>query len=499
MEQLEQQQLEQHQVFNNKIIKIEPSNNIFQELGKTDYTFEEALSELIDNSISAKIEDVDLHVELIFSLDKNTKKCSTMVIRDNASGIRETDIGVCISPAGKQTKSSLNEHGLGLKSSVSSLGILNSLRTKALGETGFKIEKFQWDLELLSDNFNFEHGTEIKINIEDSKLVHINKSNKKTQIERLKLSLGARYRYKFKEINLKISLKTIDGAEVSQVFVEPVRPEYYNPWGRINEPLIYKKQFEFGPAKALLTFGYSPKNDFEFEDIGLNKEDYEIKRGNSVNHPYAICTANQGLDLIMNNRVISFSQSEEIGLYASRDSHFNQIRGEIIFLEGFQTTATKNRMNSTEAYREILKYIKDYLTKNPDNKGPERNLLQNRYLKGRDSGSHSTERELVDDIESALRMPTSVYRNSEIIREFSIEKYGLRIDLMVENIPWEVKNEICTPHRISQLVTYMTCLKTKKGVLVASEFSTNCQDIIKAYKEQYGIEIEFHESSVYKK
>nr|MBP9758745.1 ATP-binding protein [Candidatus Dojkabacteria bacterium] len=83
-----------------EVIKIVPSDNMFYELGKTNYTLEEALSELIDNSISARI-DNSLQIDICFKIDKNTKKCNELIITDNASGIKKKNIGACISPAEK--------------------------------------------------------------------------------------------------------------------------------------------------------------------------------------------------------------------------------------------------------------------------------------------------------------------------------------------------------------------------------------------------------------
>ncbi|GJG92701.1 hypothetical protein C4097_03765 [Clostridioides difficile] len=42
----------------NTVIKIEPSDNLFRELGNNTYDFVDLISEFIDNSIAAKIEIV---------------------------------------------------------------------------------------------------------------------------------------------------------------------------------------------------------------------------------------------------------------------------------------------------------------------------------------------------------------------------------------------------------------------------------------------------------
>ena len=42
---------------NKAIIKITPSDNLFRELGNNTYDFVDLISEFIDNSIAAKVED----------------------------------------------------------------------------------------------------------------------------------------------------------------------------------------------------------------------------------------------------------------------------------------------------------------------------------------------------------------------------------------------------------------------------------------------------------
>lgn len=480
-----------------KIINIEPSNNIFEELGNTNYSLEEALSELIDNSISARV-DNSVNIEISFYIDKNTGKSSHLIIKDDASGIKENDISRCVSPAGKQTIGSLNEHGLGLKSSIASLGKLNYLKTKNINENGFELREFSWKLELFDTQINFKHGTEISINTTSAKIVNIGKYHAH-QINALSLKLGARYRKLFNLINLNIKLTVFDNIkELSSKNVTPITPLYYNPWGKNNKPLIYKKKFNYGNTVAYLTFGYAPKDESEYEAIGENIKDYTLKQGSSGNHPYCISVRSQGLDLIMNDRVISFSQINEIDLTGTRESHYNQIRGEIILEKGFQTTSTKNNIVKTDECAHIFDSIKNYLNGDSDEKhkiGPHKSLISNPYTKGKDF-SFSNENELKDKIEKQLKMPTSIFKNSVIVREFVVEEYGLKIDLLVDEIPWEVKNDVCTSHRISQLVTYMVCQNVKKGVIVATKFNNTCLAIIEKYKK-IGFDIEHQESNIY--
>jgi len=61
-------------------IKLDTSDNIFEELGKNTYTFAEAVSELIDNSLSANSHG-RVHIQILFNINKNTYQCDYIIIR----------------------------------------------------------------------------------------------------------------------------------------------------------------------------------------------------------------------------------------------------------------------------------------------------------------------------------------------------------------------------------------------------------------------------------
>ena len=109
--------------------KVEASNNIFSELGKNTYSYLDVISELIDNSISARRTDMILEVTIkLYFNQKN--KVRLFSITDNANGISQDKLGIAITPAGVQSCQSLNEHGLGMKQAIAALGKLKYLATK---------------------------------------------------------------------------------------------------------------------------------------------------------------------------------------------------------------------------------------------------------------------------------------------------------------------------------------------------------------------------------
>lgn len=83
---------------NRTLIKIEPSNNLFKELGNNTYDFVDLISEFIDNSIAAKVEDKILNVKIVIGLSRYDEKKSYLSIKDDAQGISQEFLGQALSP-----------------------------------------------------------------------------------------------------------------------------------------------------------------------------------------------------------------------------------------------------------------------------------------------------------------------------------------------------------------------------------------------------------------
>ena len=81
-------------------IYIEPSNNLFKELGNNTYDFKDLVSEFIDNSIAASDKDKTIDIYIEIGLSKEKEETSYFLIRDNAKGIPENKLGVALSPGG---------------------------------------------------------------------------------------------------------------------------------------------------------------------------------------------------------------------------------------------------------------------------------------------------------------------------------------------------------------------------------------------------------------
>ena len=84
-------------------ITVKPADRLFDELGNNTYDYKDLLSELIDNSVAARMPGEVLHVKIQIAVDGDMRPV-TFVISDDGSGIPEERIGAAITPAGLQTQ-----------------------------------------------------------------------------------------------------------------------------------------------------------------------------------------------------------------------------------------------------------------------------------------------------------------------------------------------------------------------------------------------------------
>ena len=130
---------------NRTLIKIEPSNNLFKELGNNTYDFVDLISEFIDNSIAAKVENKILNVKIVIGLSRYDEKKSYLSIKDDAQGISQEFLGQALSPGATSGGKTLNEHGLGMKQAIAALGTLEYLRTKTkVAEKAIQINELRF-------------------------------------------------------------------------------------------------------------------------------------------------------------------------------------------------------------------------------------------------------------------------------------------------------------------------------------------------------------------
>lgn len=203
-----------------KTVDITPDKSLIQKLGLTGYRTEQALAELIDNSIDARIEGKI--VDIIVKLDWNQK---TITASDNGIGmnLNEVEDALTIAKGTKQEEEKLGKFGLGMKSACSTLGkSITIITTKPdlTKEYVVRYDEDEWlsDKSLTWSNFKVEerdkteswHGTiivlsKLKVSLSPAQTSHFK--------NRFSIRYGPFLRNR--QIRLKINTLFCEAAEPS--------------------------------------------------------------------------------------------------------------------------------------------------------------------------------------------------------------------------------------------------------------------------------------------
>ena len=442
-------------------ILVEPANQIFTELGNNTYDFKDLLSELIDNALAARLTDQLLHVKLTIGISQSDPLANWLTILDDATGIPPERLGLAITPAGVQSTDSLNEHGLGMKQAVAGLGDLRYLATRVEHEDYARvIQHFQFgEIYPKLVSTPWPRGTEITI----ANLKQIVKTHPVSYGRDLIPYLGARYR-KFLTIEnpkAEIVVQMVDIDETDQDGnnkilnhwpVEQVKPVYYHPNTHLNAPVVDHRKFKKDGWAAELVFGYSPEGH-EWRDLGLDEP--------SKFNPYAVSMSRQGLDVLLNERVIMFHQLPELGIVGTRHNQYNSIRGEIILKSGFTTAITKNSIIATQHWEECKSEIKKFLD-------------VNNYIKSKTYPDALPEAVLRDRLAHWL-LTNHLVQKSNVKTEYTVEGLGGKIDVLADGEVWELKRDDANGLDVYQLFAYLDMTDFKKGYLLAKSFKTSAQ------------------------
>ncbi|CAI9831999.1 hypothetical protein IBTHAUMO2_520001 [Nitrosopumilaceae archaeon] len=178
-------------------VDITPDKSLIEKLGAVGYTTEEAIAELVDNAIDARIENVVEQVSV--SLDFEGRGIE---VRDDGQGMDGEGLAGAMTVArGTKSRGQLGQFGIGLKSACSALGETFVVRTSKKGsgmEYSIRYDESEWmsDSSRGWDNMPMEerrlepgeewHGTIVSIT-RPKVALYTNQSS------RLRRSFGTRY------------------------------------------------------------------------------------------------------------------------------------------------------------------------------------------------------------------------------------------------------------------------------------------------------------------
>jgi len=139
-------------------VDITPDKSLIQKLGLTGYRTEQAIAELVDNSIDARILGKIEHVDVRLDFERKT-----ITIVDDGIGmdLKELQDALTIAKDTNVNHKKLGQFGLGLKSSCSTLGKSFTINTSKPGSTieylaSYDEDKWLSDKSLKWSNFEIE-------------------------------------------------------------------------------------------------------------------------------------------------------------------------------------------------------------------------------------------------------------------------------------------------------------------------------------------------------
>ena len=155
----------------NITLDITPDKTLIRKLGLVGYRTEQAVAELIDNSIDARLgltETIDVRLDF---------RLGQISVSDDGSGMDFEGLGDALTVARETKNGKLGQFGLGMKSACSSLGGAFTIRTSKPGSRSVftaVYDENQWLNDASKNWTNFEieksektggwHGTQITIN-----------------------------------------------------------------------------------------------------------------------------------------------------------------------------------------------------------------------------------------------------------------------------------------------------------------------------------------------
>lgn len=202
-------------------VDITPDKSLIQKLGLVGYRTEQAVAELLDNSIDARISDEKEIVEV--HLDFQDKWIG---VRDNGHGMNKQDLtNAMIIAKGTKADGELGQFGIGMKSACSALGKKFTITTSKihsnkeyhaeydeknwLSDDTQNWQNFNITEKTLTDEENW-HGTRIVIS-------ELNVPLYPNQVSKFKDSFGIRY---FPYLNTEqVSI------QINTVFCKPSKPD----------------------------------------------------------------------------------------------------------------------------------------------------------------------------------------------------------------------------------------------------------------------------------
>jgi hypothetical protein len=477
-------------------ITAAPAPESYPTSGRTNYTYEEALAEFIDNSISARDLGEQLKVVVRVYIEKNVPV--KLSVEDNGIGIPEESIPSVIALGKTIGNGSFNEHGMGLKQAAWWMGDSHAITTTTASAqyiVTFSPLNHETTVSYTDKPAGTKSFTKLEIQIRPGSTFIPQETR---ACKNLLLQLGARYRRFLHSTtggqpDLILVYETFSKDEGEPDFtqakserVSVVSPFYYRAGN--DAPFLdrCKVKADDGSWEIELTLGLAPTEE-QHDKLGT-PPDARPKKG----HPYYVGLDKQGLDLMIKGRVLKFHQLSEIGLVPARHNSFNHVRGEINLLSGFKTQRTKNGLlTDSKNWPDMIARVKRIM----ENEDPKVKIGRNLLARIDDDDLSDVDEAIYQwRIAKMLKKvenwnPKKEPVNAEVQLGQGID---VRSDIVVGETIWEIKKGESTPHDLMQLVMYLTITGYKTGYLVAQSFKASTPALNEVIKSKLGLNIRLH-------
>lgn len=494
-------------------------NEFFQELGLQGIPFHQALGEILDNAISACISDDNyfdqdnpddsfyVRISIIHKENGNVE----IIVADNGKGMTEDVIEEHLfRPGHKDTDSGngvLNEHGMGLKHSLSTLsnnGTDDSFKiiTKTEDMDQDEIAKIEGplsdpsgDIDDYSDLWekgagSLVHepsGTRVHLTVPFSQIndSYARASHLYSVVPGLHEHFGVMYhRYLEHTSRNRLELSWEDEPEnkSGELEIAPIYPQFREDkdedgreWKESDKITITDEageDYEIEYERGIIDW------EGTLEKYQRGRYDYEPLESEEGGSPFRIYYRNnqatQGINIVYRGRVLETGLLPEIWDEMVRHNRFNRFTGEIrIQDEKFQTLFNKTNINmDSKLWRKVRSELVDNQEYHPRAWGEDE---QEQSLQKQIKENLKNDRNCVD---VSREKDAGCDLDIDILQEFEED------DGETPVIIYEVKRSTARPLDVYQCVMYWDSYRHHKDdrldeiVLVSDGISTNAKEVL---------------------
>jgi hypothetical protein len=501
-------------------------------LSKQQMDFQDALAELVDNAISANItsedyfeeENPDESFDVQINVVRNKDNTVDIIVADSGEGIDPETLSSHIWKSGDRTRAGgiLNEHGFGLKNSLSVL-------TKNEGEEPFKIvsrnSEYENDefavvkgpisrsmsIEYVKDSDIWEEGADtlrgastgtrvhLKTEMDVVKSAYRRGKHLKPLMKALREHFGVIYRQYLEHTSknkIKILWRDKNQAIKGEYEVVPIFPEFREGQDQNGEDWYRESTIEIEHEGEVYNVEFR-RGIVNWEETRskYERDRYEsIATEGSTDSPFRIYykknQTTQGVDIVYKGRTLSTNVIDKIyGEKVTKNNRFNDFVGELIITDDeFETVNNKVDVNESN---ELWVNLKE-------------KIQQNEKYHPRPFGKDEKEKSIKNKLACKLRSETAT-KTVKTEKGFN----GVPIDILQEfeedyEYLYEVKRKKGEPQHVYQCIMYWDVYKRnkdgdiRKAVLIADGISDNARSMIERWndREDYegdNYEVEFQD------